>query len=80
LTVARKITVDVSETVYGALARDARDIGRGTKPEQIAEDWLEQCVREKRVMADKFYQAGKIVDRRLAANAALPDGDGGDHG
>jgi len=70
----RKITVEVSETVYGVLARDARDIGRGTKPEQIAEDWLEQCVREKRVMADKFYQAGKIVDRRLALAPLDTDG------
>lgn len=69
----RKITVEVSETVYGQLARSARDIGRGTKPEQIAEEWLEQTSREKVDLDRRFIDAGRKVDRMLAL-APLADG------
>ncbi len=62
----RRITVEVSETVYGQLARAARDVGRGTKPEQMAEDWLEQSARERVDLDRRFIEAGREVDRRLA--------------
>jgi len=69
----RKITVEVSETVYGMLARHARDIGRGTKPEHVAAEWLEQASREKLDLHRKFIEAGRKVDRMLAL-APLSDG------
>lgn len=69
----RKITVEVSETVYGIMARRARDTGRGTKPEQVAEDWLEVRAKEVTDMDRKFIDAGRKVDRMLAL---APDADG----
>ncbi len=70
---SRRVTVEVSETVYGQLARAARDVGRGTKPEHIAEEWLEQASREKLDLHRRFIEAGRIVDRRLDL---VPDADG----
>lgn len=64
---SRIITIEVSATVYGLLSRQARDIGRGTKPEQVAEDWLEHRARETVDLDRRFIEAGKIIDRRLAS-------------
>lgn len=65
--------MEVSETVYGMLSRHARDVGRGTKPEQVAEDWLAQAARERVDLDRRFLEAGRIVDRRLALE---PKADG----
>ncbi len=62
---SRTLTVEVSDYVYGLLSRQARDIGRGTKPEQVAEDWIEHRARETVDLDRRFIEAGKIVDRRL---------------
>lgn len=61
----RTITLEVSDTVYGLLARRARNIGRGTKPEDVAVDDLEQRAREAVDLDRKFIDAGRVVDRRL---------------
>jgi len=70
--VSREITVVVSDLVYSRLARRARDIGRGTKPENVAEEWIEIQARTTEELNGKFLAAARIVDRRLQAEA----GDG----
>ena len=70
---SRQITVEVSDYVYGILTRRARDVGRGTKPENMAEDWLEQRARESVDLDRRFTDAGKHVDLLLQRG----DGDAG---
>jgi len=61
----RTLTVQLSESAYQVLAKDARS--RLKKPEDIAQAAIEDHVRLAVLLDRRFRDAAREVDRRLAA-------------
>lgn len=60
----RPLQITVSAALFAQLQRRAREIGSGTKAEDVAADWLEQRSRESRDLHIRFQDAAKLVDQR----------------
>jgi len=61
----RTLTIQVSESAYQILARDAKS--RLVKPEDIAQAAIEDHVRLAVLLDRRFRDAAHEVDRRLGA-------------
>jgi hypothetical protein len=67
--VNRQITVEISNEVHLALSRRAKDIGRGTRIEDVAEDVLQQYARERQDVNTLFTDAMREYTRQQSLKA-----------